>query len=62
MGQICATLMKTAMEMDIAIWEIVFAYPITTMCRIVHIMDVSNIHIFVLITISKKASKQISDV
>ena len=47
MGQICVILMKTAMEMDIAIWEIVFAYPITTICKIAHIMVVSNANSFI---------------
>ena len=47
MGPICAIQMKTAMEMDIAMANIVFACPTTTFFRIAHIMDVSNTNIFI---------------
>ena len=47
MGPICAIQMKTAMEMDIATANIVFACPTTTFFRIAHIMDVSNTNIFI---------------
>ena len=41
--------MKTAMEMDTATANIVFAYPTTTFYRIAHIMDVSNTNIFIFL-------------
>ena len=47
MEPICAIQMKTAMEMDIVMVSVVFAYPTTTFYRIAHIMDVSNPNIFI---------------
>ena len=46
MGLICAIQMKTAMEMDFAKANIVFACPTMVLFTIAHIMDVTNTNIF----------------
>ena len=46
---VCAIQMKIAMEMDIAMVNIVFAHPTTTFYRTAHIMDVCNTNIFIFL-------------